>query len=54
MFGGLTCSRSTRGPRSSDGEYARHRYRVCTMKSVLAWRRNARCHPFSRERRSRR
>jgi len=26
MFGGLTCSRSTRGPRSSDGEYARHRY----------------------------
>jgi hypothetical protein len=24
------------------------------MKSVLAWRRDARCHPFSRERRSRR
>ena len=29
--GGSTCSRSMLGRRSSDGEYARHRYRLCTM-----------------------
>ena len=41
-------------PSASSASAAAHNNILRIMKSVLAWRRDARCHPFSRERRSRR